>query len=74
MLQTERDNDVFEQAKAYIENNLEKGDLFTPSEIQRRFKTGYNLASRVLQMLHDAKYIKLDKDRIKAPKVVFNCA
>lgn len=74
MLQIERDDQVLIQAKNYIKNNLKKGDNFTTSMVQRQFKTGYNLASRILERLEADGFIKMDKDRIKAPKVVFNCA
>ncbi len=74
MLQIERDHQVLIDAKKYIENNLKKDDNFTTSMIQRYFKTGYHLANRVLTALDEDGYIKIHKDRIKAPKVVFNYA
>ena len=72
MLQIERDNQVLIDAKKYIEKNLKKDDPFTTSMIQRYFKTGYYLAGRVLTALQEDNYIKIDKDIIKPPKVVFN--
>lgn len=74
MLQTDRDNIVIKEAKTYIENKLKKGDPFTTSMIQRYFKTGYMLANRVLDALEEDGYIKIDENRLKAPKVVFNYA
>ena len=73
-MQIERDDQVLIDAKNYIKNNLKKGDNFTTSMVQRQFKTGYNLASRILERLQADGFIKMDKDRIKAPKVVFNYA
>lgn len=66
------DEQTLKECKNYIETTLEKGDVFTTSIIQRRFKTGYNRATRVLKMLADENYIKMDENPVKAPKVIYN--
>ena len=70
IMQTDRDNEVLEQAKKYIETTLTKGDVFSTSMIQRQFRTGYNVATRVLDLLEKEGYVKLDLKRIKA-KVIY---
>jgi DNA segregation ATPase FtsK/SpoIIIE-like protein len=62
-LESYTDENVFENAKKYIKENLEAGDRCTTSTIQRQFSIGYNKAIRILQMLQNDKIIKLYPDR-----------
>lgn len=55
MKQAERDDTLFEE----IVDALQDGDDISISLIQRRFKTGYNLASGVFNKLLEAEFIEL---------------
>lgn len=59
------DENVFENAKEYININLKQGDYFSAYLLQRLFLIGYNKACRVIEMLVNQKIISKRGNTIK---------
>lgn len=72
MLQTDRDHQVVIDSKKHIENKLKKGDDFKYTTVQLLFKTGYNLAYRVMKVLEDDGYVKEGEKPYTPHKIIFN--